>query len=61
MAICKDPRHDEPCQNCETCSGCMEECETRYWFEDDGTPWGDVGLALTGHAKTRLTELTKGD
>ena len=46
MATCHDPRHAAPCPMCEDCSACVEECLTDYWIEDDGTPWGEVGLRI---------------
>jgi hypothetical protein len=55
MAICKDPRHDEPC-SADDCSECMAECSTEYWFEDDGTPWNEVGLSLTAQGQQTIEE-----
>lgn len=48
MATCFDPRHDDPCPDCESCTACMTECSTDYWQEQDGTPWGEVTLQLNG-------------
>jgi hypothetical protein len=42
--VCLDPRHDEPCFHSDPhdgeCTACMSECNTDYWFNPDGSPWG---------------------
>ena len=51
---CEDPRHDKPCvwEEGDECVACMQECSTDYWFEDDGAPWGEVGLKLSEQGKS---------